>query len=193
MKNLRCDAEFIKSVRGNSGLMYSVRIQFGDRTGLEEGVPNGTFVKVGDLETDEREIRKAVKPVATELPGIVIRGEVNYAENYKTDSLWGKFRNRVVNPLPVAKLSVGDFIGLSEDYFPSGEISTIAVGHKYGIDTAGGFVAGTQLKKTDSPTTGDVVFEVVEVKDNHIPTYLMGDGKLTKPYKMISVEVKIAE
>ena len=39
MKNLRCDAEFIKSVRGNSGLMYSARIQSGDRTGLEEGVP----------------------------------------------------------------------------------------------------------------------------------------------------------
>ena len=193
MKNYRCDAEFIRDVKGSSGVMYSVRIQSGDRTRLEEGVPNGTFVKIGDLETGEREIRKAVKPVETELPGLVIRGEVNYAQEHKTDNLWGKFRNKVANPLPVAKLSVGDFIGLSEDYFPEGEIASISAGDKYVLDTAGGFEAGKQLKKETSPTTGQVVFEVVEVKANHTPDYLLGDGKLTQPYKMISVEVKIAE
>ena len=190
-KNLRMDAEFIKSTRGNSGVMYSARIDVANRTGLEEGVANGTLIKLGALEAGEREIRVAEEPVANELPAIVVRGEVNYDEDTKTAGLYGKFRNNVANPLPVAQLSVGDFIGLSEDFFPAGDIATIAVGDKYVID--GGFVAGAQLVKNPAPSTGAVVFEVVEVKANHIPVYLLGDGKLTKPYKMISVEVKIAE
>ena len=189
-KNLRCDLEFCKSVRGNSGVMYSARIDVANRTGLEEGVANGTLVKLGALEAGEREIRVAEEPVANELPAIVVRGEVNYDESTKSAGLYGKFRNKVANPLPVAQLSVGDFIGLSEDFFPAGDIATIAVGDKYVID--GGFVAGEQLIKNPAPAQGTVVFEVVEVKANHIPVYLLGDGNLTKPYKMVSVEVKIA-
>ena len=189
-KNLRMDAEFIHSVRGNSGAMYSARIDVANRTGIEDGVANGTLVKLGALEAGEREIRVAEEPVANELPAIVVRGEVNYDESTKTAGLYGKFRNNVANPLPVAKLSVGDFIGLSEDFFPQADIETIAVGDKYVID--GGFVAGEQLVKNPAPSAGDVVFEVVEVKANHIPVYLLGDGNLTKPYKMVSVEVKIA-
>ena len=189
-KNLRMDAEFIKSVRGNSGVMYSARIDVANRTGLEEGVANGTLVKLGALEAGEREIRVAEEPVANELPAIVVRGEVNYDESTKSAGLYGKFRNKVANPLPVAQLSVGDFIGLSEDFFPAGDIATIAVGDKYVID--GGFVAGEQLIKNPAPAQGTVVFEVVEVKANHIPVYLLGDGNLTQPYKMVSVEVKIA-
>ena len=189
-KNLRMDAEFIKSVRGNSGVMYSARIDVANRTGLEEGVANGTLVKLGALEAGEREIRVAEEPVANELPAVVVRGEVNYDESTKTAGLYGKFRNNVANPLPVAKLSVGDFVAFSEDFFPQADIETIAVGDKYVID--GGFVAGEQLVKNPAPSTGAVVFEVVEVKANHIPVYLLGDGNLTKPYKMISVEVKIA-
>ena len=109
-KNLRCDAEFIKSTRGNSGVMYSARIDVANRTGLEEGVANGTLVKLGALEAGEREIRVAEEPVANELPAIVVRGEVNYDESTKSAGLYGKFRNNVANPLPVAQLSVGDFI-----------------------------------------------------------------------------------
>ena len=189
-KNLRCDLEFCKSVRGNSGVMYSARIDVANRTGLEEGVANGTLIKLGALEAGEREIRVAEEPVANELPAIVVRGEVNYDESTKSAGLYGKFRNKVANPLPVAQLSVGDFIGLSEDFFPAGDIATIAVGDKYVID--GGFVAGEQLIKNPAPAQGTVVFEVVEVKANHIPVYLLGDGNLTQPYKMVSVEVKIA-
>lgn len=189
IKNFRTDAEFIQSVRGYAGRMYSVRIQNGDRTGLEEGVPNGTFLFIGDLEEGEREIRKAVKATTTELPAVVIRGEVNPAEYVLTDGLWGKFRMNPANPLPVAQLSVGDFLGLSEDYFPEGEIASIVVGDKYEL-SASTFVAGSQLVKQASPA--GVYFEVVEVKNNMIPTYLLPDGKLTKPYKMISVEVKRA-
>ena len=189
-KNLRMDSEFVKSTRGNSGVMYSARIDVANRTGLEEGVANGTLIKLGALEAGEREIRVAEEPVANELPAIVVRGEVNYDESTKSAGLYGKFRNKVANPLPVAQLSVGDFIGLSEDFFPAGDIATIAVGDKYVID--GGFVAGEQLVKNPAPATGNVVFEVVEVKANHIPTYLLGDGNLTQPYKMVSVEVKIA-
>lgn len=189
MKNFRCDAEFIQSVRGYAGRMHSVRIQDGDRTGLEEGVPNGTFLTIGDLEKGEREIRKAGKATTTDMPAVVIRGEVNPAEYVTTDGLWGKFRNKVANPLPVAQLSVGDFLGLSEDFFPEGEIASIEVGHKYEL-SASTFVAGSQLVKNDSPA--GVYFEVVEIKNNMIPTYLLPDGKLTKPYKMISVEVKRA-
>ena len=74
--------------------------------------------------------------------------------------LYGKFRNNVANPLPVAQLSVGDFIGLSEDFFPAGDIETIAVGDKYVIDA--GFVAGAQLVKNPAPAQGTVVFEFVE-------------------------------
>ncbi len=189
-KNLRCDAELIQSVRGNSGMMHSARIDSANRTGIEDGVANGTLVKLGALEAGEREIRVAEEPVANELPAIVVRGEVNYDESTKTAGLYGKFRNNVANPLPVAKLSVGDFIGLSEDFFPQADIETIAVGDKYVIN--GGFVAGEQLVKNPAPAQGTVVFEVVEVKANHIPVYLLGDGNLTKPYKMVSVEVKIA-
>ena len=189
-KNLRMDSEFIKSTRGNSGVMYSARIDVANRTGLEEGVANGTLIKLGALEAGEREIRVAEEPVANELPAIVVRGEVNYDESTKSAGLYGKFRNKVANPLPVAQLSVGDFIGLSEDFFPAGDIATIAVGDKYVID--GGFVAGQQLVKNPAPAQGTVVFEVVEVKANHIPTYLLGDGTMTQPYKMVSVEVKIA-
>lgn len=189
-KNLRFDAEQIKSVRGNSGMMYSARIDVANRTGIEDGVANGTLIKLGALEAGEREIRVAEEPVANELPAVVVRGEVNYDESTKTAGLYGKFRNNVANPLPVAKLSVGDFVAFSEDFFPQGDIETIAVGDKYVID--GGFVAGAQLVKNPAPSTGNVVFEVVEVKANHIPVYLLGDGNLTKPYKMISVEVKIA-
>ena len=189
-KNLRMDSEFIKSTRGNSGVMYSARIDVANRTGLEEGVANGTLIKLGALEAGEREIRVAEEPVANELPAIVVRGEVNYDESTKSAGLYGKFRNKVANPLPVAQLSVGDFIGLSEDFFPAGDIATIAVGDKYVIN--GGFVAGEQLIKNPTPAQGTVVFEVVEVKANHIPVYLLGDGNLTKPYKMVSVEVKIA-
>ena len=189
-KNFRCDSEFIKSTRGNSGVMYSARIAVGNRTGLEEGVANGTLIKLGALEAGEREIRVAEEPVANELPAIVVRGEVNYDEYTKTAGLWGKFRNNVANPLPVAQLSVGDFIGLSEDFFPAGDIATIKVGDKYVIDP--GFVAGAQLVKNPAPAQGTVVFEVVEVKANHIPVYLLGDGNMTKPYKMVSLEVKIA-
>ena len=83
-KNLRCDAEFIKSVRGNSGVMYSARIDDANRTGLEEGVANGTLVKLGALEKGEREIRVAEEPVADELPAIVVRGEVNYDDDSKS-------------------------------------------------------------------------------------------------------------
>ena len=189
-KNFRCDIEFVKSTRGNSGMMFSTRIDVANRTGLEEGVANGTLVKVGALEAGEREIRVAEEAVANELPAIVMRGEVNYDESTKTAGLWGKFRNNVANPLPTIQLSVGDFIGLSEDFFPQADIATIAVGDKYVIN--GGFVAGQQLVKNPAPAQGTVVFEVVEVKANHIPTYLLGDGTMTQPYKMVSVEVKIA-
>lgn len=190
MSNFRVDSELIKSTRGNSGIMYNARIQAADITGLEGGVPNGTLLLLGALETGQREIRKAVKPTATALPCIVIRGEVNSAEYVKTDDLWGKFRNNVKNPLPVAQLSVGDTIGLSESFFPSADIATLAVGTKYTI--ASNFIAGTQLVKSATPTAGNVVFEVVELKDNMLPTYILSDGTLTKPYKMVAVEVKIA-
>ena len=108
---LRMDSEFIKSTWGNSGVMYSARIDSANRTGLEEGVANGTLIKLGALEAGEREIRVAEEPVADELPAIVVRGEVNYDEDTKSARLWGKFRNNGANPLPVAQLSVGDFIG----------------------------------------------------------------------------------
>lgn len=192
MKNLRFDAEFIKSVRGYAGVMYSGRIPSSNRTGLEEGVANGTLLNIGALEAGEREIRVATAPATNVLPCVVVRGEVNPAQYVKTDNLWGKFRIKADKPLPVAQLSVGDFVAFSEEYFATADVSAIAVGQKFVIDTVGGLVAGKQLKKAASPTEGDVVFEVVEVKDNHIPTYLMADGTLTKPYKMISVEIKIA-
>lgn len=191
-KNFRVDAELIKSVRGYAGIMYSARIPQADRAALDvnEGVANGTLLSVGALETGEREIRVAGKPVVTELPYVVIRGEVNAAQYVKTDDLWGKFRIKADKPLPVAKLSVGDFLGYSEDYFTTANANAIAEGQKFVM--ASSYVAGSQFTKKDTPAAGEVVFEVVEVKANHIPTYLMSDGNLTKPYKMITLEVKIA-
>lgn len=193
MLNLRTDAEFIKSVRGYAGVMYSARIPSGDRSAFDvlEGVPNGTFLSLGALETGEREIRVAGKPKVNDLPYMVIRAEVNPAEYVKTDSLFGKFRIGATKPLPVAKLSVGDFIGLSGDYFSSVDLSAMAVGQKFCLD-ATKYVAGQQLVKNASPTTGNVVFEVVEIKDNMIPNFLLADGTLNTPYKMVSLEIKIA-
>lgn len=191
MLNLRFDSEFIKSVRGYHGYMYSARIPEANRTGLDEGVANGTFVSVGNLEAGEREIRVASAPVPTELPCVVVRGEVNYEQYVKTDDLWGKFRINANKSLPVAQLSVGDFIGLSEDYFAVADKANLAMGQKFELAT--NLIAGTQLVKNDAPTAGNVVFEVVEVKDNMIPTYLLSDGTLAKPYKMVSLEVKMAQ
>lgn len=190
MKNLRFDAEFIKSTRGYAGVMYSVEIPVGDRAALVEGVANGTFVSIGALKAGEREIRVAGKPSATKLPAVVVRGEVNTSEYVKTDDLWGKFRIAANKPLPVAQLSIGDFVGLSEEYFATADASALAVGQKFTL--AANLVAGTQLTKSATPAAGEVYFEVVEIKDNHIPTYLLADGTLTKPYKMASLEVKVA-
>lgn len=186
-KNLRCDIELAKSARGNGAVLYSGRIPQADQQDIidaEGGVANGTFVELGDLEAGQREIHVAVKPTGSKPTYIVMRGEVNPAQYTKSDAEFGKFRTKADHALTCILLQNGDYIGLSEDFFPA----LPAVGDVYNLDA--NFIAGTQLV-AGAVAAGTFSLKVVEVQASSLINYIVGDGSgaMAQPYKMISLEV----
>ena len=185
-KNLRCDTELVRETRVG-GIMYSALIPVADQQDVidaNEGVSCGTFLEITNLEAGEREIYTAQEPTGAVLPLMVTRGEVNYSEATLSDGEWGKFRVPANKPLPVVQLTKGDFIALSQDFFPA----LPTVGQIYNLDA--NFIAGTQLV-AGTYTAGTASFEVVEVKDSGSFHHILGDGTLLQAYKMVCLRVLI--
>lgn len=165
-------------------------------------LPNGTLVKLGDMElaettpnkVAEREIHVALAPEGTEI-AVVQMPEINYKDDSRVDRALGDFRNREGAPLACVILSNHDVLGFSEDYFVGG-IAGLKVGDVVKINAT--LDEGAQLEKTNAVVAGQVNFKVIQIKDSSKAVTVIYDkvtGKAVRkpaPYKMVSLEVIIA-
>jgi len=165
-------------------------------------LPNGTLVKLGDMElaettpnkVAEREIHVALAPEGTEI-AVVQMPEINYKDDSRVDRALGDFRNREGAPLACVILSNHDVLGFSEDYFVGG-IAGLKVGDVVKINAT--LAEGAQLEKTNAVVAGQVNFKVIQIKDSSKAVTVVYDkvtGKAVRkpaPYKMVSLEVIIA-
>lgn len=165
-------------------------------------LPNGTLVKLGDMElaettpnkVAEREIHVALAPEGKEI-AVVQMPEINYKDDSRIDRALGDFRNRAGAPLACVILSNHDILGFSEDYFVGG-IEGLKVGDVVKINAT--LAEGAQLEKADDLVAGQVNFKVIQIKDSSKAVTVVYD-KITgmaerkpAPYKMVSLEVIIA-
>ena len=168
-------------------------------------IPNGVLGYLGGFKTGSTEIREFLAPTAdlikAKLPVIVMKPEINYAEDRKTDGALGIFRNPANKAFPVIQLEDLEGIDLSEDYFDlTGKGNgKVEVGDIFVLQPNA--VAGTQLKYSESApetTVAGHYFRVVGVVNSHIANYVYTDGTATatmfpQAYKMVQLEiVKIA-
>jgi hypothetical protein len=168
-------------------------------------IPNGVLGYLGGFKEGSTEIREFVAPTAdlikAKLPVIVMKPEINYAEDRKTDGALGIFRNPANKAFPVIQLEDLEGIDLSEDYFDltGKENGKVEVGDIFVLQPNA--VAGTQLKYSESApetTVAGHYFRVVGVVNSHIANYVYTDGTATasmfpQAYKMVQLEiVKIA-
>lgn len=171
-------------------------------------IPNGVLGYLGGFKAGSTEIREFLAPTAdlikAKLPVIVMKPEINYAEDRKTDGALGIFRNPANKAFPVIQLEDLEGIDLSNDYFDltgkeTGKTTECEVGDIFVLQPNA--VAGTQLKYSatapDASTAGHY-FRVVGVVNSHIANYVYTDGTATatmfpQAYKMVQLEiVKIA-
>lgn len=167
-------------------------------------IPNGVLGYLGDYVVGSTEVRSFVAPTAdlikAKLPVIVMKPEINYKQDRKTDDAIGIFVNPANKPLPVVPLEEFDGIDLSSDYFDltgkaSGKTKEVEVGDKFVLQANA--VAGTQLKYSASApalTTACFYFRVVGVVNSHIANYVYTDGSATASmypvaYKMVQLEL----
>lgn len=169
-------------------------------------IPNGVLGYLGGFKEGSTEIREFLAPTAdlikAKLPVIVMKPEINYAQDRLTDNAIGIFRNPANKAFPVIQLEDLEGIDLSEDYFDlTGKGNgKIEVGDIFVLQPNA--VAGTQLKYSatapDALTAGHY-FKVVGVVNSHIANYVYTDGTATatmfpQAYKMVQLEiVKVAE
>lgn len=168
-------------------------------------IPNGVLGYLGGFKAGSTEIREFLAPTAdlikAKLPVIVMKPEINYAEDRKTDGALGIFRNPANKAFPVIQLEDLEGIDLSEDYFDlTGKGNgKVEVGDIFVLQPNA--VAGTQLKYSESApetTVAGHYFRVVGVVNSHIANYVYTDGTATatmfpQAYKMVQLEiVKIA-
>lgn len=165
-------------------------------------LPNGTLVKLGDMElaettpnkVAEREIHVALAPAGKEI-AVVQMPEINYKDDSRVDRALGNFRNAEGAPLACVILSNHDVLGFSEDYFVNG-IEGLKVGDIIKINAT--LAEGAQLEKADDLVAGQVNFKVIQIKDSSKAVTVIYDKQTEKavrrpvPYKMVSLEVIIA-
>lgn len=192
-KYLRFDSENIANLR--------VRMMT-CRPAEAMALPNGTLVKLGDMElaettpnkVAEREIHVALAPTGKEI-AVVQMPEINYKDDSRVDRALGNFRNAEGAPLACVILSNHDVLGFSEDYFVNG-IEGLKVGDIIKINAT--LAEGAQLEKADDLVAGQVNFKVIQIKDSSKAVTVIYDkqtGKAVRrpvPYKMVSLEVIIA-
>lgn len=192
-KYLRFDSENIANLR--------VRMMT-CRPAEAMALPNGTLVKLGDMElaettpnkVAEREIHVALAPTGKEI-AVVQMPEINYKDDSRVDRALGDFRNAEGAPLACVILSNHDVLGFSEDYFVGG-IEGLKVGDIIKINAT--LAEGAQLEKADDLVDGQVNFKVIQIKDSSKAVTVIYDevtGKAVRrpaPYKMVSLEVIIA-
>ncbi|WP_291566962.1 MULTISPECIES: hypothetical protein [unclassified Clostridium] len=187
----RCDTSFMKNTNAG-GRLYSA--QYG------EIIPNGFIGFMGSFISGSKEVRTLLAPTAELIkagtPVIVMKPEINYKEDKKTDYALGIFRNPGNKPVPAIPFSEFDGVDLSEDYFDlagkTGDNSAkIEVNDLFTLQANG--IAGTQLKYAASApakTSAHFYFKVVGVSNSHTAVYVHSDGnRFPKPYKMIALEI----
>ena len=166
-------------------------------------VANGTIVKIGlpiaDVSLEVREMIPASEGDAIEELGIVMKPEMVYDESSAKYKQFGYFRNEAGKPVPVIPFHVGDIITLSQDFLPTADLETLAVGQVYKIQAAdvpgeGGQLVkseGTKSPDTDSTTVeGGVEFHVIGIKNSHKAVYVDKNGRrFPAPYKLIELAV----
>lgn len=193
-KYLRFDSENIANLR--------VRMMT-CRPAEAMALPNGTLVKLGDMElaettpnkVAEREIHVALAPEGKEI-AVVQMPEINYKDDSRADRALGDFRNREGAPLACVILSNHDVLGFSEDYFAGG-IANLKVGDIVNMQNT--LAEGQQLVKGTGIKAGEVNFKVIQIKDSSKPATVVYDkvtGRAVRkpmPYKMVSLEVIIAD
>lgn len=195
MAYFRTDLSQVKATN-RGGRLYSAKHN------LE--IPNGVLGYLGDYIEGSTEVRNFVAPTAdlikAKLPVIVMKPEINYKQDRKTDDAIGIFRNPANKAFPVVPLEELDGIDLSFDYFDltgktGGKTKEVEVGDKFVLQANA--VAGTQLKYSASVpllTNACFYFKVVGVVNSHIANYVYTDGSATAsmypaPYKMIQLEL----
>ncbi|MGM9544552.1 MAG: hypothetical protein ACI3T9_06160 [Romboutsia timonensis] len=156
-------------------------------------VANGTIVKIGlplaDVSLEVKEMIPASDGDGIEELGIVMKPEIVYDESSAKYKQFGYFRNEAGRPVPVIPFHVGDIITLSQDFFPAGDLATLAVGDVYKIKAAGVPGEADQLEAGNA-MAGGVEFHVVGIKNSHKAVYVKNDGtRFPAPYKLIELAV----
>ena len=156
-------------------------------------VANGTIVKIGlpiaDVSLEVKEMIPASDGDAIEELGIVMKPEIVYDESSAKYKQFGHFRNEAGKPVPVIPFHVGDIITLSQDFFPAGDIATLAVDDVYKIKAAGVPGEADQLEKGNA-VAGGVEFHVIGIKNSHVAVYVNNNGqRFPAPYKLIELAV----
>lgn len=156
-------------------------------------VANGTIVKIGlpiaNVSLEVKEMIPASDGDAIEELGIVMKPEMVYDESSAKYKQFGYFRNEAGKPVPVIPFHVGDIITLSQDFFPAGEIATLAVNDVYKIKASANPGEADQLEKGNA-MAGGVEFKVIGIKNSHVAVYVNKDGKrFPAPYKLVELAV----
>ena len=148
-----------------NGRLQSIEIPASD-----EVYPNGVLFHKGDLVEGETHVFTASEVAQEgELPWVLAMPEINTQEYRRIDNALGKFRNKTGKALVGAKLSVDDVLTYSDTFFAE----TPEVGDFFDLK-----LGGEKFTKNASPSAGALVFQVIEVKDAFLPTFVGGDGNL---------------
>lgn len=191
----RCDLTQVKATNKGGRLHSAV---------FANEVPNGVLGYLGDFVTGSAEVRNFLAPttdlVKVKFPVVVMKPEINYKQDRKTDNAIGIFRNPANKAFSVVPLEELDGLDLSADYFDltgksTGKTGEVEVGDKFTLEANA--VAGTQLKYSASVpvlTKTCFYFRVVGVVNSHTANYLYTDGGATAsmyptPYKMVQLEL----
>lgn len=138
-------------------------------------LPNGSVIFLGEKDTKDSEIYKAVVPttqlMSTATPMLVMCPEIMYDETRKANYALGNFINKANKAFPVVPLSEFDEIELSKEGFEGTPEKDRYVGLKNG---------STKFEVLSSkPSSGHVlVGRITSVRKSSLPVFLAGDGKL---------------
>lgn len=187
----RLDTSFMKETNAG-GRLHSAQ--------YASEIPNGFIGYLGDYVSGSTEVRTLLAPttdlIKGAVPVIVMKPEINYAEDKQTDYAIGIFRNPANKPVPTIQFHENDGVDLSQDFFDltgkvSGVTTAVEVGDIFTIQANG--VVGTQLKYSASAplvANAKVYFKVIGVKNSHIATFIGADGtRFPQPYKMIQLQL----
>ena len=157
----------------------------------DEVLQNGMVCMVGDLVTDERELRTAVKPITAKLSTdplvLVAAPEVRYEEYLKSDNALELFATPAGTPARAYHLEKGDIFSVTEDMVDAIEYDAPEVG-KYVVAQNDSF----KLKEVEDYTDEVFVGKVIQLETIGTTTYVgsvAGGPQIGRTNNLVVIEV----